>query len=223
MFLDPSICCHVHNETANAHIPLAPRIHDLYFWETSIDALGVRQMPGSILGWALLQVGTSEVLAHEAAIYDYWSGRDHGYFTENNGKRPRTTKGRYMNNQGGWMGTRRQVLEWHAEQCRDGFLPPFYHSQLDGLGPESVEWWSGGQQLAGARDCNLVRVIPLEPRQFARHLLYHTSNNKQRSGNVQHRFSSRTIQEFWGQLNTVRKNAEQAMHRQQKQQATNQT
>jgi hypothetical protein len=52
---------------------------------------------------------------------------------------------------------------------------------------------------------------------FERQLLYHSSNNKQRQDNVQHRFSSRNIQEFWGQLNTVRKNAEKAILRQQEQ------
>jgi hypothetical protein len=52
---------------------------------------------------------------------------------------------------------------------------------------------------------------------FERQLLYHSSNNKQRQPNVQHRFSSRNIQEFWGQLNTVRKNAERASLRQQEQ------
>jgi predicted transcriptional regulator len=59
--------------------------------------------------------------------------------------------------------------------------------------------------------CNLQRVITLEPGGFSRQLLYHTSNNKQRQQNVRHRFSSRSINQFWGQLNTIRKNAEMAM------------
>jgi hypothetical protein len=59
--------------------------------------------------------------------------------------------------------------------------------------------------------CNLQRVTTLDSDGFSKHLLYHTSNNKQRSPAVKHRFSGRSINEFWGQLNTVRKNAEAKM------------
>jgi hypothetical protein len=124
--LNPSYCCHVYKETVNDHIPFRPTIRDLYFWETSIDALGVRKFPNIAssyesssspstssfsFDWALLLVGTTEYDAREAAIYDYWAGRDppyppnHGYFfgMHEAGKdlRPPGTKGRYMNNQGG--------------------------------------------------------------------------------------------------------------------------
>ncbi len=111
------------------------------------------------------------------------------------------------------MATRRQIVEWHADRCVGGFLPPYpvRGQSADGLGSESVEFWSGGLQIAGMMSCNLQRVITLEPGGFSRQLLYHTSNNKQRQQNVRHRFSSRSINQFWGQLNTIRKNAEKAM------------
>lgn len=79
----------------------------------------------------------------------------------------------------------------------------------------SVEYWSGGIQLIGIQACNMQRIVTLDPDGFSRHLLYHTSNNKQRAENVQQRFTGRNINEFWGQLNTIRKNAEKGMLREQ--------
>jgi hypothetical protein len=121
--VDPSICCHVSNETANEQIPAAPDKDQLFFWETSIDALGVRKMPdrSKTLDWVLL-LGGNNMEVYDDPMYvigDYWSGRD-GYFRN---QRPDKTKGRYFSNQGGWMATRRQILEWHIRWCRGGFLP----------------------------------------------------------------------------------------------------
>jgi hypothetical protein len=222
--VDAAVCCHVSSDMQLAsgdHLPDTPPDEEsLYFWETSIDVLGVRQMPAitapvstsSDLGWVLLQAGNREDFFEQSeyVIGDYWSGRD-GYFGDT--ERPVRSKGRYVNNQGGWMATRRQIVEWHAKQCIGGFLPPytFRGDSVDGLGKQSVEFWSGGIQIAGMGTCNLQRIITLEPDGFSRQLLYHTSNNKQRQQNVRHKFSSRSINQFWGQLNTIRKNAEKAM------------
>ena len=85
--------------------------------------------------------------------------------------------------------------------------------RLDGLDGRSVEYWSGGIQLVGINACNLQRIVALRPEYFSKHLLYHTSNNKQRSNTVQYRFSRHSIQEFWGQINTVRKHAERTMNK----------
>lgn len=219
--LDAAPCCHVAPTTAAAasdHLPpTAPTADALYFWETSIDVLGVRQMPHeSGLGWVLLQAGNEESVFRDAryVIGDYWSGRD-GYYGDE--PRPPRTKGRYLNNQGGWMATRRQIHEWHVARCPDGFLPPYNgkgrRKVPDGMGAESVEYWSGGIQIAGIGGCNLQRILTLDPTGFSKQLLYHTSNNKQRQSNVQHRFSSRSINHFWGQLNTIRKNAEHIMQK----------
>jgi hypothetical protein len=206
--VNASVCCHVSPDSTNEHIPLAPTTEQLYFWETAIDALGVRQLPNH--QWALLLGGNSDkyYVNPNFVIGDYWSGRD-GYFTV----RPDKTLSLYMSNQGGWMATRRQIVDWHRRWCRGGFLPPFQkpHHVNDGLDTKSVEYWSGGIQIAGVLGCNLQRVVMLEAGEFSKHLLYHASNNKQKVKNVQYRFSSRNIQEFWGQLNMIRKNAEKTM------------
>jgi hypothetical protein len=210
--LDPSICCHISKTFSNEIRPMAPTKDDLVFWETSLDALGVRKLPDrAAWDWVLLQAGNVDDF-YESAYYvigDYWSGRDHGYF----GKKPRPNRslGRYCNNQGGWMGTRRQILEMHADRCHGGFLPPYNIFPSDGLDRQTVEFWSGGIQIAGPLACNTQRIIAMDPSGFSKHLLYHTSNNKQRAVNIRYRFPSRTIDEFWGQLNTVRKNADARM------------
>ena len=209
--MDPTICCHVSEATANDHIPRAPSNDDLYFWETSIDVLGVRKLPErSIYDWVVFLGGNKNDLYRlpHFALGDYWSGRGQDYFKEP--ERPDRTKGRYMSNQGGWMATRRQIFEWHNTWCRGSFLPPYDPPtyELDGLNSRPVEYWSGGIQIAGTNACNLQRIVSLNPQDFSKHLLYHTSNNKQRAKQVRHRFSSRTVDQFWGQLNTIRKNAE---------------
>ena len=221
--IDAKPCCHwERNEmlTNMERLLSRPAATDLYYWETGIEALGVRQLPNG--DWYVLQVGNREDKYNDSRlpIGDYWSGRD-GYFAVEppgggfaGDQRPDRTKGRYANNQGGWMATRRQIIDWHRKWCRGGgFLPPYDPPgyPFDGLDSRSVEYWSGGLQLAFPLGCNLQRIVTLDPTKFGRHLLYHTSNNKQRSMNVEHRFSGLSIQEFWAQVNTVRKNAERFM------------
>ncbi|GKY95662.1 hypothetical protein MPSEU_000527200 [Mayamaea pseudoterrestris] len=205
--INASVCCHVSPESVNVHIPLAPTAEQLYFWETSIEALGVRNLPND--QWALLLGGNSDQYYADPnfVIGDYWTGRD-GYFTV----RPDKKTSLYMSNQGGWMATRRQIVDWHRRWCRGGFLPPFTkpHHTNDGLNSKTVEYWSGGIQIAGVLGCNLQRVVMLEVDAFSKHLLYHSSNNKQKVENVQYRFSSRNVQEVWGLLNTIRKKADKA-------------
>jgi hypothetical protein len=60
--------------------------------------------------------------------------------------------------------------------------------------------------------CNLQRIIPLDPSKFAIHLLYHSSNNKQRQLHGR-RQQIVKVNDLLGELNTVRKNAEVEMHR----------
>jgi len=224
--IDPVPCCHLLlNETLNELRPYArPAATDLYYWETGIEALGVRQLPNG--DWYVLQVGNRDEFYTDPRfpIGDYWSGRDGYFMVEPPGggfagdKRPDRTKGRYANNQGGWMATRRQIIDWHRKWCRGGgFLPPYDPPGYpwDGLDLRSVEYWSGGLQISGPLGCNLQRIVTMDPTKFGRHLLYHTSNNKQRSINVGHRYSGLSIQEFWAQLNTVRKNAERAMSKEE--------
>lgn len=171
--LDPKPCCHIENPlSASENRPQNPESDKLFLWETGIKALGVRKMPASsnLLDWVLLQRGP-EVDDPRQKISDYWSGKD-GYFgTE---KRPSTKKFGFINNQGGWMATRKQIWEWHTEVCPGGFLPPYdvpdYH--FDGLDMRNVEYWSGGISLFTKRHaCNLQRFISLDPDHFNRQLL----------------------------------------------------
>ena len=82
------------------------------------------------------------------------------------------------------MATQRQIWEWHPEVCPGGLLPPFDtpHYEYDGLDVRSVDYWTGGLNLVTQiHACNLQRLVGLDdPDQFARHLIYHASNNKQR-------------------------------------------
>jgi len=168
--------------------------------------------------WIVLQAGNSDDYYPRSrlVIGDYWTGND-GYGKKyfQTDQRPDRIKSRYSNNQGGWMGTKRQIIEWHLQRCNGGFLPPYNEPVYpwDGLDKRTVEYWSGGGHLFGVKSCNLQRIITLDPDGFSRHLLYHTSNNKQRASTVRRRFASQTVDELWGQLNAVRIHAQERMKR----------
>jgi hypothetical protein len=118
-----------------------------------------------------------------------------------------------------WMGTRQQIWEWHTEICLGGFLPPFDspHYNFDGLDPRNVEFWSGGLNLFTARHaCNMQRLVSLDPDNFARHLIYHSANNKQRQLSGKKK-SFVKINDLYGQLLTVSKDAEDKMKESTKQ------
>ncbi|KAL7565315.1 hypothetical protein ACA910_014600 [Epithemia clementina (nom. ined.)] len=207
--IDPSICCHRRN------VPIQPTVEQVRFWETSINALGVRQMPDQ--SWVLLQAGNDESIYEDGNIRigRFWTGQNHEeeYFGSIPlaDRRPLPYDGDHINNQGGWMATRSQIVEWHLERCFGGFLPPYDPANMwmnDGIAKGTVEFWSGGIQLVGPLACNLQRIIPLDPSSFSASLLYHTSNNKQKTKRVARRFAPNNVHEFWGQLNTVRKNAQ---------------
>eukprot|EP00804_Cyclotella_cryptica_P019270 CCRYP_006171-RA/>CCRYP_006171-RA protein AED:0.34 eAED:0.34 QI:0/0.5/0.33/1/0.5/0.33/3/584/105 len=67
----------------------------------------------------------------------------------------------------------------------------------------SVEFWSGGFQLFG--QCFLNRILSLDPTKFERQLIYHVSNNKQRTLKNQ-KFIR--VGDFYGQIITVKERAE---------------
>ena len=300
--INASICCQVTQHTwqqqqhssssSSSTPPPRPTANDLYFWEMSLESLGVRQMPQGMnmpqrimesssspdisnailkdLDWVMLLGGSNNELFIKYdpsyIIGDYWSGQYLMDTTTTSAQssssssskliqRPDRKNGKHVTNQGGWLGTRRQIVEWHTRWCRGSFLPYVYrllflvvaiaheissliilfwfvlynfcyqckitfthtrpydlpNYRLDGLDGRTVEYWSGGIQLVGINACNLQRIIALRPEYFSKHLLYHTSNNKQKSNTVQYRFSQRPINEFWGQINTVRKHAERTM------------
>jgi hypothetical protein len=166
-------------------------------WETGIRALGVRHIPN--IGWVMLQRGPKPREGeNNLSISDYWSGKD-GHFGKD--RRPQPGDFAYVNNQGGWMGTRQQIWEWHSEICPGGFLPPFDAPDFnyDGLDMRNAEWWSGGLHLFTPRHaCNLLRIVSLDnPSTFAKHLLYHSSNNKQRQLHWKHKRFAKVDDFLW--------------------------
>lgn len=89
------------------------------------------------------------------------------------------------------------------------FVPRFFTQ--DGLDPRNVEFWSGGLNLFTARHaCNMQRLVSLDPGKFAKQLIYHSANNKQRqlSGKKE---SFVKVNDLFGQLLTVTKDAEEKM------------
>ena len=208
--VDAKVCCHVEPSTANDHIPQSPDASQLMIWETGVFALGIREMPSSSwLDWVVLLRGPSHNKMDENRIVgDFWSNRDSHYWPDKK-RRPKPGEFNYINNQGGWMATRDQLIEWHIHQCPGGFLPPYEapHYRFDGLDMRNVEWYSGGMQLSTERHaCNMQRIVALAPQNFSKSLLYHSANNKQRQ--LSWKKSSFTkANTMVGQLNAVKKRA----------------
>ena len=194
--LDPNVCCNV--PPGRNRTPPNPKKDDLLLWETDISAMGVRHYPGEI-GWA-----ATMTVEDRADIGSYWSGEDNVY-NDPDMKRPRRVNS-LIGQQAGWMATRSQILYFDEHACPGGFLPPFdgdeWHNDSLQTRNGAVEFWSGGYQLFGR--CYFNRILSLDPKRFSRQLLYHGSNNKQRtlSTNKFVKFSH-----FLGQLYTVKERA----------------
>jgi len=207
--IDPKPCCHLSDFVSSDSRPQAPGTDQLFLWETNIVALGVRHVDE--IGWVTLLRGPRGRGGEKGlTLEDFWSGTQK-YFKSD--RRPKPGMFEYLNNEGGWMGTRQQIWEWHTEICLGGFLPPFDspHYNFDGLDPRNVEFWSGGLNLFTARHaCNMQRLVSLDPDKFAKHLVYHSANNKQRQlqGKKQ---SFVKVNDLFGQLLTISKDAEDKM------------
>jgi len=147
-------------------------------------------------------------LRPDQIIKTYWSG-DNGKLGPKSGE----GDGKLFGQQGGFMATQKQILEFHRLCPQNTFLPPFNKLPLrdDGMYMMNVEFWSGGYQLfsGGVSGCNMQRIIPLNDADtFSKFLLYHTTNNKQ----IQRPQDRRVlVQNLIGQLNSVRKIAEQKL------------
>jgi hypothetical protein len=88
----------------------------------------------------------------------------------------------------------------------------FSCSVQDGLDRRNVEYWSGGLNLFSAKNgCNLQRLVSLDPDKFAKQLIYHSSNNKQRTVKKEQFIK---MNDFFGQLWTIRNDAEEASREQ---------
>ncbi|KAL3781703.1 hypothetical protein HJC23_009921 [Cyclotella cryptica] len=202
--IDPNVCCNV--PPGRARTPPHPQKDDLLLWETDISAMGVRHYPGGI-GWA-----AAMTVEDRADIGSYWSGEEN-VFQDPTMIRPRRVNS-LIGQQAGWMASRSQILYFHEHACPGGFLPPFdgeewYNDSLQTRNG-AVEFWSGGYQLFGR--CYFNRILSMNPKRFSRQLLYHGSNNKQRTVNTNKfvRFSH-----FLGQLYTVKERAIQSLNGEQ--------
>lgn len=198
--IDP-VCCAV--EPGRDRMPNnTPKKDDLLLWETDISAMGVRHYPGNI-GWA-----AAMTVEDRSDVGSYWSGMGHNY-DDPNMLRPRRVNS-LLGQQAGWMATRSQILYFHEHACPGGFLPPFdgeawFNDSLQTRNG-AVEFWSGGYQLFGR--CYFNRILSLDPKRFSLQLLYHTSNNKQRTldGGKFIRITN-----FLGQLYTLKERALQSL------------
>jgi hypothetical protein len=196
--IDASRCCHrprhVTREPRFAHKPNLTA-NDLILWETSILGYGLRRLGDD---WIGLLPGP----APGKRIPDYWTGRIRYRSTD---LRPNSYHPHFLAQPAGWMASRREILEYDV-MCQGGFFPPFEGHEMDGLFQHNVEYWSGGLQL-WCRSCNIARFVDLQ--QFDRHLLYHTSNNKQR-GHTGFRAVAASV--LLAQLLLAQKAAELDMH-----------
>uniref|UniRef100_A0A7S1BEA1 Uncharacterized protein n=1 Tax=Corethron hystrix TaxID=216773 RepID=A0A7S1BEA1_9STRA len=204
--LDADKCCG--SPEANARLPSRPEPRDLMTWECALQGLAVRKFPGKI-GWAALLPGPRQGEVKRRGmdpVHGFWTGSG-GVFGADV-KRPSEREPKFFSQQGGWMATRDQIIRFD-EICTEGFLPPFKKSTgikedgLDPRQPHNVEFWSGGFQLFGT--CNIQRIISMEPEHFSRQLLYHSSNNKQKTI-AKERLKS--VRDLYGQLATVVQTAE---------------
>eukprot|EP00978_Attheya_sp_CCMP212_P012973 scaffold32351_cov60-Attheya_sp.AAC.11 len=196
--IDPNGCC-MEMEPGRGKMTPNPLVEDLVIWETNVGAAGVRKYPGPI-GWA-----AAMPVQDIADVGSYWSGE--GGIFGSKMTRPRRLDAT-LGQQAGWMATRSQVEYFDLEACPGHFLPPFddKHWGGDSLKKHAVEFWSGGFQLFG--QCSLNRILSLNPKRFSLQLLYHTSNNKQRT-----KQKSLFVRagDFLGQLHTVKARAERSL------------
>lgn len=203
--LNASVCCHMGKSSDQLLSP-----DSLIIWETAVNGLSVRELPE--MGWVVLLQGPSYTPPFDAQRI---IGSFYPYSDFNLTRKPIAVPSmKNMAQTGGWMATRKQLIELDTELCRGGFFPPFNepHYEGDGLfGHNSgVEYWSGGIQMWTLRDgCNMQRVIPLQ--EFSYALLYHTANNKQRAIKEWRRVLA---QNLLGQLNTLIQTASRAKNTQ---------
>ena len=136
--IDPKSCCHLSDFASSDSRPKSPSTDQLFLWETGIIALGVRHI-SELGGWVTLLRGPrSRNGEHGLTMSDYWSGR--GKYFGNDG-RPKPGSFDHINNEGGWMGTRQQIWEWHVDVCPGGFLPPFDSPHYNFVSDTNDDFW----------------------------------------------------------------------------------
>lgn len=202
--IDPSFCCHVKNIGLNGTTaPAKPKLpSELMLWETGISGLAVRELPDA--SWVGLLPGPRKFQDNP---FDYKVGKYSPGNSRTLKQRPAGPSPKFLAQSAGWIMTRAQLAEMDMDLCQGSFLPPFQAPifQKDGLYMMNVEYWSGGLQMwCPKQGCNIQRVMQLDPKNFSKHLFYHTSNNKQKAIARERRVR---VDHLLGQLNTVRKDA----------------
>jgi hypothetical protein len=202
--LDPSLCCNVmHVGNSGNKAPFHPNSSQLMIWETAISGIGVRELPDG--SWVGLLNGPFQVPGES---FDYKVGKFRADASRNlTDQRTENNHPQLVAQSAGWMMSRRQILELHIDLCKGSFLPPYDGEdfQQDGLWMKSTEYWSGGLQMwQPEAGCNIQRLLSLDPKNFSKHLLYHTANNKQ---NVIVPWRQIKANHLLGQLNAIRKDA----------------
>jgi hypothetical protein len=201
--IDPAACCctipsHI---TAKAISKTNPSSKDIVIWETSIIGFQLRPWR-PIVGKKNPIPPDGLSVKKDDDVDDDKDDHDDGNWVAATlaGARnfPALWAGQYLDpipikpNRGhpksmaqsaGWMGSPREVMEYHTTLCQQGFLPPLDGPTFlrDGLWRHNVEFYSGGIQLWG-KLCEVQRIYSVRTYwDFAQHLVYHTSNNKQHS------------------------------------------
>jgi hypothetical protein len=132
---NPQPCCHV-QMNPNVGTPIHPEAKDVIVWETSVQALSVRQLPKSriqepLLDWVTLLPGPGKRLHSDDIMASFWSGKisHHGIWKV----KPSAGQPDLIAQQGGWMATREQIVRLnhqtmdreYPQLCQGSFLPPF--------------------------------------------------------------------------------------------------
>lgn len=130
--IQADICCSSSSSTTSQPSLLAA--DKIVLWETSIEAIGVRQFPEPI-GWVGLLIGIQPSDNKNATIGSFWSGEDGAF---GRGVTRPGRKGDMMAQQAGFMATREQI-DLFQNKCPGGFLPPFDSDFWNGNGM-SVLW-----------------------------------------------------------------------------------
>lgn len=205
--VNASLCCQTNASARNdGEISLVPvaKGSDLMLWEADVLGMGLRHLPETPTewkhdnvtgspGWIALLPGVHP----RKRMHSFWPGN---MLTPKPSK-PGTCDPKYIAQSAGWMASPEELMEFHEEFCPGSFLPPFVAPvfQQDGFWRNNVEFWSGGIQLWCR--CDIQRIVSLESDQeFSKHLIYHSSNNKQKSIPTERLVR---VSNFLGQLKTA--------------------
>lgn len=186
LHIDPKPCCHIPgtgNSTTNPYLfrlPHNPKSDQLLTWEAAIQSFSLREFPSSSsLNWVAFLPGVMKLPDEDNPLMA-------SYYTSGNNKdRPFQGRPELFAQQGGFMISREYIHLIETDICPRRFLPPFEEPIFlnNGLWQNNVEFYSGGFQLFSNNPedagCNLQRIIDLD--NFSKHLIYHTTNNKQKS------------------------------------------